>query len=159
MSNKIRDSRFLKIRDKIGLIEREAQSRKSQLARIQHNAITLDELDTPQKLMVYNKNDPFPPIEGHTWELPAFLHCKELVADPVFQNLREVYEAVGEIKGWRDSSHAKMIRGSLSYLANKMANRTMTEEEYLSILEGKHEELVRGCRMINALSQSPVSTR
>ena len=76
------------------------------------------------------------------WPLTNFSEFPEFKADPVFLKLHQIYKRIFKIDRFVNLGGIEhplySVHLSLCSLATKMANRDMKEEEYLSLLEGRH---------------------
>jgi len=108
------------------------------------------------KLKILGKNSIFEIHSmGCIFWLRNFIDCPELIKDPAFSILSEMYNRIENfddtIKSIGYSSNIPLtdIYCSLSELATKMANRTMTEPEYEAIITRKHLTLINSNSLMN----------
>jgi len=123
-----------------GRVEREYQLRTAQIGTIKKNMEVLRNL-TDSELRIFQKSPYFKHgWKNSVWPLTNFLDCNELVKDPAFQNLYELYIQIEKKDkfvgcGTKDDHPLQPIYRSLSELATRMAKRGMTEPEYKLILK------------------------
>jgi hypothetical protein len=133
-------------------IELEFKVRLNNIERVKENVELISGLNDSE-LRILQKNPYFHESRRKTLPLINFLECSELTSDVAFNNLRSLYKKIITKDpyvhyGDEESHPLQPVALSLSNLATKMANRTLTENEYNLIVNGEHETLVRGREII-----------
>lgn len=137
--------KFADIRYKI---ERNYQDRIITLDRIKSHTQLIEDL-SDSELRIAQKNPYFRYHKTRAvWPLTNFLELPEMVADPAYAKIADLYKKIQKRKRYvhEFTEAGKLMEQAsllLSDMATKMANRTMTQTEYDTILSGKYEQFIK----------------
>src|SRR3989344_3222051 len=123
-------------------IKQEHRERMSALSKLEYNLRVINEF-TDKQLRILIKNPYYLyHLPNAIYSLSKFTDCPELIADPVFSKMRNLHNEILKIDKYVDfyvtDNPLTIIYRSLNKLATKMANRTLTESEYKSLLNDAH---------------------
>ena len=118
-------------------IKQEHRERMSTLSKLEYNLRVIQKF-TDKQLRILIKNPYYLyHLPNAVWPLSNFTKYPELTDDPVFSKMHILYNEIFRIDKYvyfsTKDTPLKTIYHSLDKLATKMANRTLTEPEYLSL--------------------------